>query len=209
MINFSLNLPNSSITSQLYFRCTKPTGNIDALKKLVLNQYQQYPLVVKRSNLKKVNIVSNLKVKNNPSLKKYFKHALTVDAEMSWMYINIDFLEDEKYLTQCINHEIVHLYDYSFYGSFKPNIAKWTELNPKGFEYKQGGYLGYLLSFKNSFHPRDGFITEYATLGIDEDRAELFMYYFSKHLKAKLNQALAKDKILNAKLNLLLEEISN
>ncbi len=79
-----------------------------------------------------------------------------------------------------MHHEFYHLIEYNLieYNSFKDFYYKdpdWNSLNSKDFTYGKGGASAYSDStFANEKHPFDGFVTEYSTYGLEEDKAEIY-----------------------------------
>ncbi len=209
-LKFTLNKPNPSNHSKLYIKSSEPDKNkIKRAKELIIKNFSQYPEVLKGAKLKNINLVSNLQVINNAEIGIYVKNSSSPDPESYWMYFDVDYVDNEKYFEECVNHEIWHLFEYSMTGSFRPEDPNWFKLNPKDFKYGQGGWYAYHNKFENNFHPIDGFITSYATLQSDEDKAETFMYMFTEHLKGKLEEICKRDKLLNEKVKLLNARLLN
>jgi hypothetical protein len=204
---FRNNIQNYSLHSKLYIRAENAEKiNIEKIKRLIIHEYNKYPDIIEKSKLEIVNLVSKLQVKNNKDIDKFFPVSQSPDPEANMMYVDVDYISDEEYFKQCINHEIWHLYDFATSGTCAPRDLEWEKLNPKGFEYGEGGWVGYHTDFQNKFHPISGFITSYATLGIAEDKAETFMYYFTDQLRPKLEAVMKKDKCLRRKVELILEK---
>lgn len=78
-------------------------------------------------------------------------------------------------LEHTIHHELFHLIEGTVHKNMFKKDKKWQSLNSKNFSYGGGGTASYEVEdFKNPEHPRLGFVTQYATLGEEEDRAEVF-----------------------------------
>ncbi|HVX93120.1 MAG TPA: hypothetical protein VHA74_03340 [Candidatus Dojkabacteria bacterium] len=204
---FQLFQKNSSLHSELYIRAEAPSvDNIETAKHIIIEEYKKYPEIIKKSKLEIVNLVSHLRVKNNKDIDKFVAVSESPDPEVHMMYVDVDYVSNEEYFRQCVNHEIWHLYDFGVSGSFTPKDELWESLNPPNFVYGPGGWVSYHTDFNNNFHPSIGFITSYSMLGIDEDKAEIFMYYFTEHLRSKLDEVIEQDLNIKGKLDLILKK---
>lgn len=146
--------------------------------------------------LKKVYLVKSLYV--DGTFRSGMPEAQFEDA----VYFDIDAKyftsEDGKYMRRTIHHEIRHLADYNQYNTYKPQDSKWLQCNPA-----QNSYLNSVASmyanptYAHAAHPSAGFITGYATSGIDEDRAEVYAYYMTD--RAYLYKTAIEDASLSCK----------
>lgn len=75
-----------------------------------------------------------------------------------------------------VSHEYWHYIDYVISdGDYYFQDSQWSACNPSGFTYGSGGRSAYDEDdYSYAFHPQQGFITNYARYGIEEDRADLF-----------------------------------
>ena len=79
-----------------------------------------------------------------------------------------------SYQRTAIHHEFFHVVDYLDDGQVYRDDA-WAALNPDGFHYGDGGRAmqeDALVSLLVADHP--GFLTRYATAGVEEGKAEVF-----------------------------------
>ncbi len=146
--------------------------------------------------LKKIYLVKSLYV--DGTFRSGMPEAQFEDA----VYFDIDSKyftsEDGKYMRRTIHHEIRHLADYNQYSTYKPQDSKWLQCNPA-----QNSYLNSVASmyanpaYAHAAHPKAGFITGYATSGIDEDRAEVYAYYMTD--RAYLYKTAIEDASLSCK----------
>lgn len=130
------------------------------------------------SGLKKIYLVKNLTV--NGQARSGMPEPLYEDAlyfDVANKYISS---ENGAYIRRTFHHEFKHLMDYNLSGSYQGNIDEWTKCNASGYTYGNGGPSMYAdANFAHKFHPENGFITGYATSGIDEDRAETYAWYMT------------------------------
>jgi len=102
------------------------------------------------------------------------------------------------YPEHVLHHEFFHLIDHADDGDvYKDDV--WSALNPAGFRYGTGGVNAQ--TTRNTGALTDsipGFLTHYATTGVEEDKAELFA--FSITHKAYIRARVTTDPILNMKL---------
>ncbi len=146
--------------------------------------------------LKKVYLVKSLYV--DGTFRSGMPEAQFEDA----IYLDIDTKyftsESGKYMRRTIHHEIRHLADYNQYRTYKPQDSKWLQCNPA-----QNSYLNSVASmyanpaYAHAEHPSAGFISGYATSGIDEDRAEVYAYYMTD--RAYLYKTAIEDASLSCK----------
>jgi len=102
-----------------------------------------------------------------------------------------------RYYERCFHHEFFHMLDRADDGEVYSDPA-WSALNPDGFEYGSGGAS--TSRFVNYFDPiatQEGFVTAYGTMGVEEDKAEIFslMYTFPELLQRRA----ASDSVIAAK----------
>ena len=80
------------------------------------------------------------------------------------------------------------------------NDPVWKKLNPVSFTYAGKG-VDMLKGDADitSLHPRQGFITLYATSAVEEDKAEVFAYLFTAGLYQKGKKYIEEDAVLKNK----------
>ncbi len=208
-VYYGNNIPSHH--QELYVKFDAITHNdefaLEKYFKLFKEEFDKYSNeFFERIKIKSINFVKNLKVDNSNS-KRYIPISTTPDPETSSLIVDIDHpSKNDLYNRQCIHHELFHLIDFNLNGTFVFQDLGWLDLNPKNFTYGNGGWTAYFdKNFKNIQHPKDGFVSEYATLSIDEDRAETWMYTMTDHLKDYLKQWMLEDKILEEKVKYLKE----
>jgi len=102
------------------------------------------------------------------------------------------------YPEHVLHHEFFHLIDHADDGDVY-NDPTWSALNPSGFRYGNGGVNAQ--TTRNTGALTDsipGFLTHYATTGVEEDKAELFA--FSITHKVYINARVQTDTTLAVKL---------
>lgn len=156
-----------------------------ALEDFALNlttEFTKYPTdLVKGSELKTIGIVRDLETsgETRPALTMPQINSIVFDPVYS---VNAG----QEYTSTTINHEFWHFLDFKMRGDYRYADKEWSACNPPGFTYKSGGETAYDdMTFYNTFNGTKGFVTEYATYGIEEDRAEMFAWlmYDSSRVK--------------------------
>jgi hypothetical protein len=102
-----------------------------------------------------------------------------------------------RYYERCFHHEFFHMLDRADDGEVDSDPA-WSALNPDGFEYGSGGAsVSRFVSYFDPIDTREGFVTAYGTLGVEEDKAEIFslMHTFPELLQRRA----ASDPVIAAK----------
>lgn len=109
------------------------------------------------------------------------------------------------------HHELWHMVDYHLLGNqFEAHDATWSEHNPPGFRYGNGGkhMRGDSKSSQLSSAPSDEFLNRYSTSSVAEDKAEIWatlMCYqqvlHSPSLQQKAGILKSRAKILCSDLN--------
>jgi len=147
--------------------------------------------------LKKVYLVNNLYVDGtyrSGMPEGQFEDALYFDISAKYFTS-----ENGDYMRRTIHHELRHLADFNLYKSFRPTDTNWTNCNVASTSYGNGGAAMYKnVDFAHAKHPKTGFITGYATSGIDEDRAEVFAYFMTD--RSYLHHQAQNDASLNCKI---------
>ncbi|PJZ40977.1 hypothetical protein CH370_14000 [Leptospira kmetyi] len=118
----------------------------------------------------------------------------------------------EGRLSLGIHHEITHNMDYvaRYFRYFDP---KWESLNPTSFQYGSYQFSSSPRRFGPNVHitpfwnPIDGFVSEYATLNVAEDRADIGGAIQGRHF-SYLNEICAVDSVVAAKVQLTIDEMN-
>jgi len=158
----------------------------DAARVIVTREMGRYPgAFTKRVHLAGIVFVSELTESNTeiPSLPNVGGLLL------------LDVHAAESDLVRTLHHEIFHFADLADDGSLSPD-PEWAALNAPGFVYGSGGR-----SLRSAWaaRPTDmrGFVSGYATSGVEEDKAETFAFLVAR------KDAIPHDPILDAKVRLL------
>jgi hypothetical protein len=97
------------------------------------------------------------------------------DFDGGAMYFDVGFGPDqEDYVRRVMHHEFFHSFDRFDDGELYADEA-WSRLNPPGFSYGGGGVTRQSASTTSLLETGTlGFVDDYATSGLEEDKAELF-----------------------------------
>lgn len=130
------------------------------------------------------------------------------DWEHNTLYIDTQRgAKSRGYPEHVLHHEFFHLIDHADDGDVY-NDATWNALNPIGFRYGNGGVNAQTTrntgALTNSI---PGFLTHYATTGVEEDKAELFA--FSITHKDYIATRIRTDTTLAAKMTRLQAILNN
>jgi len=130
------------------------------------------------------------------------------DWEHNTLYIDTQRgAKSPGYPEHVLHHEFFHLIDHADDGDVY-NDATWKALNPIGFRYGNGGVNAQ--TTRNTGALTDsipGFLTHYATTGVEEDKAELFA--FSITHKDYIATRIRTDATLAAKITRLQAILNN
>lgn len=114
-------------------------------------------------------------------------------TEQGVIIFNTSTIFDEDFTRKTIHHELFHWV-----------IQKTGTLHDPDWPGALSNYAGkYDLLSENNYleHPKDGFVTGYATTNSNEDRAEIYAYLFMGARQDKLDKWLESDKILKKKVD--------
>jgi hypothetical protein len=88
----------------------------------------------------------------------------------------MDPRENSHYAQVVVHHELFHLLDQAMTGNLAYDPV-WTALNSRGFVYGSGGdSMREADASELGSASEAGFVTRYATSGVDEDKAETFAH---------------------------------
>jgi len=155
-------------------------SNADAreLKFYYLNIASEFllypPGVVKQSRLKRIVLCRGLSFAGQ-------HRAAVPDFEHDTLYYDVvRGAYSRSYQRHAIHHEFFHIIDYEDDGQVYSDET-WAGLNPPTFRYGDGGakMQGDPLSGLPTEIP--GFLTTYATSGVEEDKAEMFAYMITDY----------------------------
>lgn len=116
----------------------------------------------------------------------------------------LDVEANEADLVRTLHHEVFHFADLADDGKLAPDPA-WAGLNAREFHYGSGGRtLRGAWAARASDLP--GFVSTYATSGVEEDKAETFAFAMAR--KTELQDRRRQDPVLAAKLGELERRIA-
>lgn len=159
------------------YRIQGQQASLKALKEylpMFLHEWRLYPpALVTSTRLKYIVFGANFKLpletRGRNAIPDYYHDAMYYDVRLS--------LTGElyrKYLLEIVHHEFFHFIDFKDDGEVYEDKV-WKKLNPPGFKYGRGGYS--VQSDSTQGYVTDkipGFISRYATSGVEEDKAEVF-----------------------------------
>lgn len=171
-------------------------GKRDSLLQVFIEEWNKYPVeFVKSSKLTAVYFVKNLKVSGQSryAMPEGVYNALYYDVN----YVNARL---DQYLRHSMHHEFYHLIEKNYFGDYYFLDKSWISFNPLDFSYGSGGAAAYANpEFARRQYPYKGFITGYATVGIEEDKAEVFGYLMTTQEFLKLTRWIKDDATLGRK----------
>ena len=126
------------------------------------------------------------------------KRSALPDFEHDTLYLDVwRGSPDRSYQRLVIHHEFFHLIDYKDDGELYSD-AKWARLNSDKFRYGRGGVTMQNDGSSGSLSDIPGFLTRYATSGVEEDKAELFGHMMTEY--AIVEKRAAKDRVIHEKM---------
>ncbi|MDB5101452.1 MAG: putative lipoprotein [Cyanobacteria bacterium RYN_339] len=136
---------------------------------------------------------------------------VSFDAMADWdahiLYLTaLDLAHEDNHARVVVHHEAFHLLDQAQTGNLADDAA-WTALNEAGFNYGSGGdSMRQLGAGDVGSSGRAGFVSAYATTGVDEDKAETYGHLMIDRTWV-LRQA-ARDPALARKLGVLKQRLN-
>lgn len=150
-------------------------AELERYARLFMEEFGKYPVRwVKRSGVRSIALVKGLSVTGQ-------NRAAMPDNGGMAVYYDIGYGDSgEDYERECVHHEFFHLADYHLAPDRFDEDPDWLALNTPGFKYGPGGWVAYETpDYENREHPVSGFLNHYSTLGLCEDRAEIYSYLFT------------------------------
>lgn len=143
---------------------------------VLFTEFNKYPVdFISKSGLKEIAFVADLRFGIQ-------RRVAMPESTTRTLYFDVNYPgARDQYVAHAIHHEFFHLIYYEIHGSFYYHDPVWAGLNYPGFRYKGGGNAAY--GSYNAFmkkKPANGFITTYATYGLEEDMAEVFAFLLTK-----------------------------
>ena len=102
------------------------------------------------------------------------------------------------YQRHAIHHEFFHVIDYKDDGQVYSD-ARWAHLNPETFRYGDGGAKMQGDPSSGLLREIPGFLTAYATSGVEEDKAEMFAYMITDY--AVVEKRAVMDTVIRQKMS--------
>ena len=168
-------------------------SELDLYAPILANEFPIYPpSFIRRSRLKRIVLCRGLSFAGQ-------NRAAIPDFEHDTLYLDVvsgDY--DRKYQSHVIHHEFFHIIDYQDDGQVYSD-ERWATLNAGTFRYGTGG--ANMQSDRLSGLPSDlpGFLTPYATSGVEEDKAEIFAHMVMEY--AVVWKRAANDRIVGEKIS--------
>jgi Putative zinc-binding metallo-peptidase len=125
--------------------------------------------------------------------------AAVPDFEHDTLYLDVlNGSYSSIYQRVVIHHEFFHIIDYQDDGEVYSD-ERWARLNPRPFKYGKGGEM--MQDDHRSGLPSDvpGFVTGYATSGVEEDKAETFAHMMT--IYADVSKRAATDAVIDKKMS--------
>ncbi|WP_420578010.1 putative zinc-binding metallopeptidase [Ekhidna sp.] len=121
-------------------------------------------------------------------------------------------LYDEAYMANVIHHELHHFAEQTL-EKRERYFKKWEKINPPKFKYGYGGIMQYdpryqNVDFASYNHPKEGFVSNYAMTGAEEDRAMIVSLIMNERERAELLKWLPSDQLLQKKVKLAIEMLN-
>lgn len=163
------------------------------LKYLKLLQYElnKYPKTfLQRAGVKRIVVCKGLSACGS------------ADTGGKTVYYNYTAFNN-AYSKKVIHHELYHMIEARFNRSPYYKDPVWIAFNDSEFKYvkRVGGFDPAKSNQEKQFHPREGFVTAYATSALEEDKAEVYAALFVEEISACLHDWIIEDEILKNKVN--------
>lgn len=136
---------------------------------LLAAEFGLYPVaLVRRARLRRVVLCEDLAFAGQ-------RRNAVPDWEHDTLYLDVGRgAYNPTYLRKVIHHEFFHLVDYSDDGVIYADPS-WAALNPASFRYGAGGRTVQEVGPTSLLSDKiPGFLNHYSTLGVEEDKAEVF-----------------------------------
>lgn len=204
---------NESPASHIYLKNNSRITNITEtdladLKEYSLMFYYEWnkypPGWVTGSQLKGILFVKGFQWYNGYT--KNWEDRQTIwDIKQNYMVYSIipDRVYNNDSNREEIHHEFFHYEIGKRFGSTTYESPQWLACNESSFRYGGGGSEAYSNPNWQSIEHPQGFVTNYASLGVDEDMAETYAYLMTDQLYKKLLAWLPQDSVLNCKVTYL------
>ena len=166
---------------------------LDRYSSVVAPEFLLYPPgLVRRSRLKRMVLCRGL------SFAGQLRGAIP-DFEHDTLYYDVVRGEySRSYQRHAVHHEFFHIIDYRDDGEVYSD-DRWGRLNPEKFRYGDGGAKMQGNPSSGVLSEIPGFLTAYATSGVEEDKAEMFAYMITDY--AVVEKRAVTDAVIRAKMS--------
>jgi hypothetical protein len=169
---------------------------LEIYSSMIAPEFLRYPPgLVLASRLKRIVLCRGLSFagENRGAIPDFEHDTLYYDVECG-SYSSV-------YQRHTIHHEFFHIIDYQDDGEVYSD-ERWARLNPKTFRYGEGGAKMQNDPRSGLLREIPGFLTGYATSGVEEDKAEMFAYMITDYAvveKRALTDSVIRNKMVAMK----------
>jgi hypothetical protein len=196
-IVFSFRNPDPAFPSRLIHGSPPSSKEVDRYLGILRAEASRLPPHLLRcGEIRTIALVKNLTVGGRR------RFAVPARTERTLVLDVGDSSTSLDYLRWTFHHELFHLLDYSEDELIRHD-PEWEGLNPIGFAYGAGGDRVYHdpETAYRCVAPPPGFVTLYATMGAEEDKAETFAAMMTSEEEVEVR--LDSDEVIAGKLALL------
>ena len=172
--------------------------SLESYTRLFVPEFTLYPPeLVKRARLARVVLCSELAFAGQ-------RRNAIPDFEHDTLYLDVSRGSYSKpYLRTVIHHEFFHIIDYRDDGHVYDD-EQWKALNSDEFRYGKGGQAAQDIRTASVLTDKfPGFLTEYSTTAVEEDKAEVFAHLIVHAVH--VGERTERDKVLDAKVGRMKE----
>jgi hypothetical protein len=160
-------------------------GDMDRYMPLFFREFSLYPIsLIEKSQIKSIVFCNSLDFYTD----HYRQYRAAVPDYGNYENFSMVYCAKESsvsYIKNVIHHEFFHMLDYVHDWKIYGPDPDWEECNTPDFKYGTGGANN--RSFKELDGELRGFISQYSTTGIEEDKAEIFAHMINFPVKAFIN----------------------
>lgn len=170
-----------------------------AYQPLFVQEFSLYPpKLIRLAKLKRVVFCDELSFAGQ-------RRNAVPDFEHDTLYLDIvPGVENSLYMRKVLHHDVYHMIDYRDDGRLY-NDDRWLLLNPPQFQYSRGGGKSVQDLAETSVFTDNcpGFLNHYSTMGVEEDKAEIFAHMLVEG--SYVSRRAARDDVLAAKVERMKE----
>lgn len=170
---------------------------LERYMRLLDAEWRRYPVaLIKRVGLKRVVIGQKVTVLGQP-------RAAVPDFEADTFWLDADVgVRIPRYGREVLHHDFFHMIDEHDSPDGRRDV-EWEKLNPPTVKYGKGGWFMQSGNVGALREDLPGFLTEYATSAVEEDKAEVFGHLMTS--PAFVRRLCDRDPVLAAKVGRLKE----